>query len=553
MLTGPLFMLQIYDRVLTSGSLQTLFALAMLVAVLYALYGFLEYIRSRIMVRFAGILEAKFGERAFDAVNFHAVKGNPEVRTTPLVDMNSIRQFLSGPGPFAFLDAPWTPIYLLVIYLLHPLLGLASAIAVAILVIIAVINNLLTQKTNKAAQAILASAHASSEESRRNAEVTTAMGMLSAMRLRWKQIQGKALSEQMISSDRSGLLTSISRTMRLMFQSAMLGLGAWLVIEQEISAGTMIAASIIMARALAPVEQMVAHWQGFLNFRQAWARLSHTLSMLPQEVQQIALPDPEGKIEVKGLNAAAPGTNRAILSGISFDLKKGEALGIVGPTGSGKTTLAKVLLGVWSKYIGTVRIDGAEISQYSEQQINRTIGYLPQAVELFDGTIAQNIARFLADADEGEVMAAAKKAAIHELVLKFPEGYQTRIGEHGAVLSAGQRQRIGLARALYGNPPVIVLDEPNSNLDAEGEAAVVHAVKTARDGGSTVIIIAHRPSALSVLDRIMVLKEGQMAALGPKDEILKDIIKQPVPIRPDQKRPVSITTRLEKAAQTWSY
>jgi ATP-binding cassette subfamily C protein len=556
MLTGPLFMLQIYDRVLTSGSIPTLVALAGLVVLLYALYGFLEFVRSRIMVRVAGSIDADVRDRAFDAITFHAVKGEKSVRTMPLADLANVRQFLSGPGPFAFLDTPWTPIYLLFIYLMHPVLGIASVIAVAILASLAVINNLLTRKASAEASKIAGRANAAGEEARRNAEVTTALGMGPMLRARWAQIQEQALDEQMTASDRGGAITAMSRTMRFMFQSGILGLGAWLAVQQEISPGTMIAASIIMARALAPVEQMVAHWQGYLTFREAWGRLSKVLKTLPEHKEGVSLPDPVGHVEVENLTAGLPQMQRPMLMNISFELTPGEGLGIIGPTGAGKTTLARILVGAWPHYRGVVRLGGAELAQYPEDQLGRSVGYLPQDVELYDGTIGENICRFQADAKANDIIEAAKQADVHSLILSFPDGYETMIGEGGAMLSAGQRQRIGLARALYGNPSLIVLDEPNANLDAAGEKAVIMAVNGARENGSTVIVIAHRPSAIASLDTLMMLRDGRVVAFGPKDEVLDKVIQRtPAPAAPPQPVPgfqsmgMSMSSKPDEAAE----
>ena len=530
MFTGPLFMLQIYDRVLSSGSIPTLVALAGLVVLLYSLYGFLEFVRSRIMVRLAAGIDAQARHRAFDAITFHAVKGDKGVRTAPLADLSAIRQFLSGPGPFAFLDAPWTPLYLLIIYLMHPVLGVASIIAVGILASLALINNLVTRKASAEASKIMGQANVAGEEARRNAEVTTALGMGPMLRNRWVHIQGQAIAEQMTASDRGGAISAISRTMRFMFQSGILALGAWLAVKQEISPGTMIAASIIMSRALAPVEQMVAHWQAYLTFREAWKRLSNVLKSLPDNKDGVALPDPAGHVEVENLTAGLPQTQRPMLFNISFKLTPSEGLGIIGPSGAGKTTLARILVGAWPHYRGVVRLGGAELAQYTENQLGRSVGYLPQDVELYNGTIGENICRFQTDAKPNDIIEAARRADVHSLILSFPDGYETAIGEGGANLSAGQRQRIGMARALYGNPALIVLDEPNANLDAAGEKAVIKAVLRAREDGSTVIVIAHRPSAIAALDTLMMLRDGRCVAFGAKDVVLERVLRRTPPV-----------------------
>lgn len=555
MLTGPLFMLQIYDRVLASGSIPTLIAMALLVGLLYSLYGFLEFVRSRVMVRLGAAIDAQTRERAFDAIAFHAVKGDESVRTSPLTHLNTIRQFLSGPGPFAFLDAPWTPIYLLIIYLIHPILGVASFFAIGVLAGLALANNVLIRKASEDAARIMARANTVGEETWRNAEVSMALGMVRMIRQRWLNILDQGVAQQMTASDRGGAISAVSRTMRLMFQSGILAIGAWLAVKQEISAGTMIAASIIMSRALAPVEQMVAHWQGFLGFRQALARLDNVLKNLPVDKQGVVLPDPIGHIEVKSLTAGIFTKQQLLLSDVTFELFPGEGLGVIGPSGAGKTTLARILVGVWPHFRGDVRLGGAEIAQYPEDQLGRCVGYLPQDVELYDGTIGENIARFDSQAGSEVIIAAAKLADVHALILSFPDGYETRVGEGGAILSGGQRQRIGLARALFRSPSLIVLDEPNASLDASGQKAVVNAVRRARQNGSTVIVIAHRPSAIAALDTLMMLSEGRCIAFGPRDEIMKQVAQpKPMPGQSRQGRPLpsisfSTTVKPDEAAK----
>jgi PrtD family type I secretion system ABC transporter len=527
MLTGPLFMLQVFDRVLSSGSIPTLLALTLLVVVLYALYGFLEFVRSRVVARVARVTDESLRERVFDAVAWHAVHQSPEVRARPLQDLQVTRQFLQSPGPFALLDMPWTPVYLLVIYLMHPVLGLVSTIAVALLVVIAYVNDRVTRQHLQQSHRAVQRADVVSDESRTNAEVATVLGMLGAIRRRWLVAQDEALDSQMMAGDRGGMLTSASRALRLMFQSLILAAGAYLAVKQQISAGTMIAASILMARALAPVEMAVAHWAAFQGCRQAWARLKTCLNETPHNLARMDLPAPQGRVTVENLTAFAPGADKQILSGISFDLPAGSGLGIIGPTGAGKSTLARVIVGAWPALRGTVRLNGAAMDQWDPQVLGAHLGYLPQEVELFDGTIAENIARFSPDPDPRAIVKAAEEASIHDLVLKMADGYNTQISEGGARLSAGQRQRIGLARALYGEPTLVVLDEPNSNLDAHGESALIQAMESVRERGGTVIVVAHRPSAISVLDQLMMIRDGQMVAFGPKDEVLKKVMARP--------------------------
>jgi PrtD family type I secretion system ABC transporter len=530
MLTGPLFMLQVFDRVLSSGSVPTLLALTLLVAILYTLYGFLEFVRSRIVARVARVTDESLRERVFDAVAFHAVRQDREVRSQPLQDLAVTRQFLQSPGPFALLDMPWAPIYLGVIYLMHPVLGLVSTIAVVLLVLIAFVNEQVTRRHLLQSHRATRRADQVSDEARANAEVTSVLGMLGAIRARWLVAQDEALDSQMRAGDRGGALTSMSRALRLMFQSLILAAGAYLAVQQQISPGTMIAASILMARALAPVEMAVAHWAAFQGCRQAWARLKACLKDTPQKQARMDLPAPRGHVRVEDLTAFAPGTDTQILKGLSFDLPAGSGLGIIGPTGAGKSTLARAIVGAWPAMRGTVRLNGASMDQWDPAVLGAHLGYLPQEVELFDGTVAENISRFSPEPDSAAIVKAAEGASVHELVLTMTDGYNTQISEGGAKLSAGQRQRIGLARALYGDPALVVLDEPNSNLDAEGEQALIRAMASVRERGGTVIVVAHRPSAISVLDQLMMIRDGQIVAFGPKDEVLRKVMAHPVEV-----------------------
>ena len=528
MLTGPLFMLQVYDRVLNSGSIPTLVALLLLVIILFALYGFLEFIRTRVLVRVSRVLEEALRERIFDVVSYHALKQTPNVRLSPMQDMQAIRQFLQSPGPLAFMDMPWSPFYLGVIYMLHPYLGLFATAAVFVLITIAVVNDRITRRHAQEAQLAAAKASTLSEEARRNVEVASVLGMLGVLRDRWKTIQGAALDALTKSSDRGGMLSSMSKALRLLMQSCILGLGAYLAVKQEVSPGAMIAASIIMSRALQPVEMAVAQWAGFQAFRRAWVRLNVMLDETPEAGQRMALPAPVGALSAENLIGYIPGVEKPIISGISFELPAGTGLGIIGPTGAGKTTLARLLVGLWPHKRGTVRIDGAALEQWDAEQLGRHLGYLPQEVELFDGTIGQNIARFAVDARPEDIVAAAEEAKAHNFILNLPHGYNTAIGEGAQRLSAGERQRVGLARALYGNPAVVVLDEPNANLDAEGESALLQAIANVRNRRGTVIVVAHRPSAIAALDMLMVLRAGQSIAYGPRDEVLKKVLARPV-------------------------
>ncbi len=527
MLTGPLFMLQVYDRVLNSGSISTLTALVLLAATLYILYGFLEFIRSRVMVQIGRQLDEGLRGRAFDMMGFHATRGNPQVRNAPISDLLTVRQFVSSPGPFAFFDMPWAPIYLFVIYLMHPWLGIAAGVAIVILSVLAVINNRIMKEPSAEAQKAIAQAQVMSDESLRNAEVSSVLGMSDVLRNRWESVQATALDAQTSASNRGGLISSMSRTLRLMFQSGMLGLGALLAVQQEISAGSMIAASIIMARALAPVEQAVAHWQPYLGFRRAWTRLSELMKQTPAPSEPMPLPEPKGALELEGVSAFVADSDKPIVFNVSFKVEAGTGLGVIGPTGAGKSTLARAIIGAWPRMRGKVRLDGAEVRQWDQVNLGKHLGYLPQDVDLFEGTVAENISRFDPEPDANAVVKAAKLADVHDMILRLPDGYSTRIGEGGSALSAGQRQRVGLARALYGDPKVVVLDEPNANLDSDGETAVIHAIQALKAAGTTVVVVAHRPSAIQAVDKILFIRDGRQLAFGPRDEILAKILKGP--------------------------
>jgi PrtD family type I secretion system ABC transporter len=528
MLTGPLFMLQVYDRVLTSGSLPTLVALALLVAVLYAAYGFLEFIRSRLLVRTGRIVNEELRDRVFDAVAQHGLRPTTTASSEALSDLQTIRQYLQSNAPLAFLDMPWTPVYLGVIFLMHSLLGLASVVAAVILAIIAIATERVTRHLTMESQKATLQANRVAEQFRTNIEAATVLGMVGRLRRRWAGMQERALDSQTLASDRSGLLSTLSRTLRLTFQSAILGLGAYLAVRREISPGAMVACSIIMSRALAPVESAVGQWAQSQAFARAWKKLDEFLAEVPTRPNRVELPRLKGRLAVDNLSALVGSEQKPIIAGVSFALEPGSGLGILGPTGAGKSTLARALVGAWPQTRGSVRLDGATLDQWDPDTLGKSIGYLSQESELFDGTIAENIARFTPDPDSSLIIAAAQQAGVHDLILQMSNGYNTVIGRGGHRVSAGQRQRIGLARALYGEPALLVLDEPNANLDAVGEAALVKAVAQARERGATVLVIAHRPSAITALDKLMVIKDGRVGAFGPKDEVLAKILARPV-------------------------
>jgi PrtD family type I secretion system ABC transporter len=524
MLTGPLFMLQVYDRVLTSGSVPTLVALTGIVIALYAYYGFLEYLRARILVRIGRRVEERLRDRVFDSMAEHALRRTQGIGGQPINDLATIRQFLSGQGPFAFLDMPWVPIYLLVIFLMHWLLGVAAVLAAIVIFILAIWSEKATRGPLAEANAAIVKSSIMTDESRRNSEALHSLGMRGAIRKKWSDTQQLALDHQTAANDVGGSLSAASRVLRLMVQSGILALGAYLALQHEISAGAMIAASIIMGRALAPVEQAVASWQQFLGFRKAIERLGNILASVPAVANRMKLPAPTGKLEVENLIVQMPGTEKPVLHGITFTVEPGKGIGVIGPTGAGKSTLARALVGVMPITRGTVRLDGATHDQRDIDEAGKLIGYLPQDIQLFDGTAAQNIARFDVNADPAKIVHAAQLANVHDLIMRLPQGYDTPLGENGARLSAGQRQRVALARCLFGDPVLFVLDEPNSNLDAEGEAALDRAIRVSMERGASVVVIAHRPSALASIQQILVLSEGRTVALGPRDDILKRVL-----------------------------
>jgi ATP-binding cassette subfamily C protein len=526
MLTGPLFMLQIYDRVLPSHSISTLVGLALLIAGLFAFQGILDAIRVRVLLRIGTAINDEVSARAYDAVARLPLKkrgGGDGLQ--PMRDLDQIRSFLSSTGPSALFDLPWMPLYVGICFLFHPLIGLAAGCGALILIILTVSTELVTRRPTKAAVGFAAARHALLEASRRNAETMQAMGMGGAMSERFGTVNDDYLRNHRRASDRASVIAALSRVMRLVLQSMVLGLGAYLVINQEATAGVIIASSILMSRALAPVELAIANWKGFVAARQAHRRLSELLAFLPKQKQQLPLPKPDRSLSVESVSGSPPGDGRVVVQDVAFALKSGDGLGIIGPSASGKTSLARLMVGVWQPVRGKVRLDGAALDQWSPETLGRHIGYLPQDVELFDGTIAENISRFEAAPDAGAIIAAAKSAGVHELVVALSEGYNTRIGEAGAVLSAGQRQRVALARALYGDPFLVVLDEPNSNLDSEGEEALTAAVASVRSRGGIVIVIAHRANALASVDQVLVLNRGRQQAFGPRDEVLRAVLR----------------------------
>ena len=534
MLTGPFFMLELYDRVLPSRSIPTLIGLGALAAVLFAFQGLLEWIRGRILVRIGGALDEILSLRVHDALVRAPLKGKVGGDgLQPLRDLDQVRSFLSSPGPMALFDFPWIPFYLGICFLFHVLIGLAATIGGLILVFLTYLTEVRTRGPAKAAVTFAATRNALAEAGRRNAEVLQAMGMAGRVGAVWARTNSEYMASQRRATDVAGGLGALSKVLRLALQSAVLGLGGYLAIRQEATAGVIIASSILTARALAPVELAIANWKGFVAARQSWRRLTQLLTLLPAREEPMALAAPSAELLVEAVSLAAPGSRTFVVRDVNFALKAGNGLGIIGPSAAGKSSLVRGLVGVWAPVQGTIRLDGAALDQWSCEDLGRHIGYLPQDVELFDGTVAENIARFHAQADPPAIIAAAKQAGVNDLILRLPQGYETRIGEGGMALSAGQRQRVALARALYGDPFLIVLDEPNSNLDHEGEEALTKAILGVRTRGGIVIVVSHRATALASVDLILVMKEGKSQAFGPRDEVMAKIIRRfPAPVAP---------------------
>ena len=544
MLVPPLYMLQLYDRVLTSRSESTLYMLTLIVIVLFVTMGLLEVVRSRVLVkfgnRFANILSNRIFESTFELAN-----KKPEAASSRLMgDFTQLRQFLTGNGLFAFFDAPWIPIYIIVLFLFHPYFGFFAIFAAIILVAITFLNEYTTKEKMDNANTLNRDSMMQLEANIRNAEVINAMGMKTNVRKKWEEKYFGFLNAQNDASNKAGIWSNLSKTLRMFFQSMMLGLGAYLAVNMELSAGMMIAGSIIMGRALAPLDLMIATWKGFSGARMSYKRIDQLLKDFPKNKEYMELPAPKGFISVEGVYAKPPASSIYTLENLTFTINKGDVVGIIGPSAAGKSTLARVILGVWPVQMGTVRIDGADISQWDREHLGKYIGYLPQDIELFSGTISENIARFN-EVDSQKVIEAAMKAGVHEMILRLPEGYDTVIGSGAVVLSGGQRQRIGLARAIYDNPVFVVLDEPNSNLDEQGELALLKTVEELKQSGTTVVIITHRPNILKVTNKILIMNSGKIERYASTEEILGAVAKQnqsaQTPQRPAQIAPQQIT------------
>ncbi|MCE8021285.1 type I secretion system permease/ATPase [Halomonas sp. MCCC 1A11036] len=520
MLVPPLYMLQVYDRVLASGNTTTLLLLTLMALGLLALMGGLEYVRSLAVIQIGERMDERLGERIYAAAFERGLAGQGAQAGQATRDLDSLRQFITGNAVFAFFDAPWFPLYLLVMFLFHPWIGCLALAGAVLLVGLAWLNERLSQPPLREAGGLSVQAASTAEAQLRHAEAIEAMGMLGALSRRWVRLHGGFVALQALASERTALITSISKSLRVALQSLVLGLGAWLAVAGQISPGTMIAGSILMGRALGPIDQVINAWRQWSSTRLAYQRLVALLEAHPPRRPGMELPAPSGELTVEPLSAVPPGGTVPTLVQVGFRLAPGEVLGVIGPSGSGKSTLARLLVGVWTPRIGTVRLDGAEVQRWDKAQLGPHIGYLPQDVELFAGSVAENIARF-AEPDSEKVIGAAKAAGVHELILSLPQGYDTSLGDGGLGLSGGQRQRIALARAMYGPPALVVLDEPNANLDETGEKALLEALGRLRERGVTVVLITHRPTVLKATTHLLVLREGRLHKFGATQEVLQ--------------------------------
>lgn len=525
MLMPAIYMLQLYDSVLTSRNETTLLMLTLIMLGAYIFMGALEYVRTFVLIRVGAQLDTKLNKRVYTAAFEQNLKQGDSNAGQALKDLTSIRQFMTGNALFAFFDAPWFPIYIFVIFIFHPWLGVFALCGTAVLIILAYINEKISRKPLEEANSMAIVSTNMASNNLRNAEVIEAMGMLPNLQARWYKLHSKFLNLQAEASEKSGVVTAISKSSTVALQSLMLGLGALLVLENEISPGMMIAGSILLGRAIAPVQLLISVWKQFGSTRSAYERLTKLLENNPEREAGMTLPKPLGNISVENVTAAPPGSKVAVIKGLNFSIAAGEVLGVIGPSGSGKSTLARLLVGVWPSAGGKVRLDGADVYMWNKDELGSHVGYLPQDIELFSGTVSENIARF-GEIDADKVILAAKRAGVHEMILNMPEGYDSTLGDGGAGLSGGQKQRLGLARAMYDDPSVIVLDEPNSNLDDIGEQALLAALIDLRQRGKTIVLITHRTSIISVTNKLLLLHDGTAKMFGPTDQVLAELNKQ---------------------------
>ncbi len=524
MLVPALYMLQVYDRVLSSRNETTLLMLTLMVLGAYMVMSALEFIRSFVLIRVGAQLDMKMNKRVYTAAFEQNLKQAGGNAGQALQDLTNIRQFLTGSGIFAFFDAPWFPIYLAVIYLFDPMLGTFALGGTIILIVLAYVNEVISKKPLADANAMAVASGNLATNNLRNAEVISAMGMLPNLMSRWFKLHSRFLQLQAEASEKAGIVSAVTKFVRMSMQSLILGLGALLVLDGKITPGMMIVASILMGRATAPVDQLIGIWKNWSSTRSAYQRLNKLLEANPAREAGMSLPKPLGQVSVEAVTAAPPGSPVAVIKNLSFAIATGDVLGIIGPSGSGKSTLARLLVGIWPAAVGKVRLDGADVYHWNKDELGPSIGYLPQDVELFAGTVSENIARF-GEIDAEKVILAAKRTGVHDMILHFPQGYDTPLGDGGGGLAGGQKQRIGLARAMYDDPSLIVLDEPNSNLDDMGEQALVAAINDLRSRGKTIVLITHRTSALSTTNKLLLLRDGMAQMFGPTNQVLAELAK----------------------------
>lgn len=525
MLTGPMFMLQVYDRVLGAHSVETLTALFLLIVFLFAVMGLLDHARARVMARVGARFQVSLEARVFEAaLRRNALAPNDPVSMASLRDLDAVNKLLAAPVFLALFDLPWVPVFLAAIFFFHPYLGFLSIGGGAFLILVTLLNQKMTSQPLMTANGAQIATDRLSDQLRDEAELIQALGMRKSSFLRWQASRARAVDAMLSATDVGGGFSTFTRTFRVFLQSAMLAMGAWVVLRGEMTAGAMIAGSILMGRALAPVEQAVGGWAMVARAREGWGRLSLLLSSIPRETQRTPLPRPRAVLEAQNLSVAPPGQQVPTLRGVSFRVEPGQAMGVIGPSGAGKSTLARAICGVWRAGSGSIRLDGATLDQFDPDVLGNLIGYLPQRVTLFDGTIAENIARLAPKPDPDMVVDAAKRAAAHQMILDLPEGYDTKVSQAGGRLSGGQIQRVGLARALYGNPVLLVLDEPNANLDNDGSQALNAAVRSMKAAGGAVLVMAHRPAAIAECDTLLVLENGMRRAFGPREEVLRAMV-----------------------------
>jgi PrtD family type I secretion system ABC transporter len=539
MLSGSIYMLQVYDRVIPSRNLATLFGLSLMVLIAYLVQGYFDAMRSRMLCRIAPLFDAGLQSSIHWALATLPLRGvKPVLMQQPLRDLDQVRTFMSGMGPTAFLDMPWIPVFLLGLFLFHPAIGFTALLGTIAIISMTLLNERISRGAAKAAMDMNAQRQVLADATQRNAEIVRALGMTDRLTARWSEANERYLQENIRSTDVHANLGSAAKVLRYVLQSGMLGMGAYLVIADKASGGIMIASSILMGRALAPVEIALGTWKQLSAARQGLARLRDICkATAPPPTPPVMLPRPSRELSVQNLAVAAPGRDMPIVSGVTFSLKAGSGLALLGASASGKTSLSKALVGIWPAHRGAIRLDGASLDQWRNEDLGQHIGYLPQDVGLFDGTVAENISRFEENPSSEAILRAAQIAGVHDIILRLPEGYATRIGAGGISLSAGQKQRVGLARAVYGDPFLLVLDEPNANLDADGENALTRAIGIMRQNKSIVVVISHRPSALSALDMTMVLYEGKAIAFGPSEEVFARVRKAngkgpPAPAQP---------------------